>query len=80
MLGRILDHIGQPMEPRYGFHSLASFKKKFQPHHTTWNLLYRDELALPAIGLAVTKCYLPQMDIRDVAHVLAHPRSARQGN
>ncbi|WP_146128874.1 bifunctional lysylphosphatidylglycerol flippase/synthetase MprF [Corynebacterium sp. 13CS0277] len=77
VLERILDHIGHTMEPLYGFRSLASFKKKFQPQHRTWSLLYRDELALPAIGLGITKCYLPTLDIRDVAHVLAHLRTSR---
>ncbi|APT85444.1 phosphatidylglycerol lysyltransferase domain-containing protein [Corynebacterium aquilae] len=66
-LDNLLDYIGQTMEPLYGFRSLASFKKKFRPQHHNWVLLYEDELTLPAIGLAVVKCYLPTMDIHDIA-------------
>nr|WP_255568618.1 phosphatidylglycerol lysyltransferase domain-containing protein [Corynebacterium mendelii] len=60
-LGEFLDKVGASMEPLYGFRSLAFFKKKFHPDHVPWLLLYRDELALPAIGMAIAQCYLPQV-------------------
>lgn len=60
-LDRMLDRAGAMMEPLYGFRSLAASKYKFHPTHTSWNLLYDDELALPAIGLAVISSYVPHM-------------------
>lgn len=60
-LSRLLDRTGQMLEPLYGFRSLAAFKRKFHPQTQAWVMCYRDELALPAIGVAVSKCYLPEM-------------------
>lgn len=61
LLGQVLERVGRTLEPLYGFRSLAAFKKKFDPDHESWLLLYRDELALPAIGMAVSKCYVPEL-------------------
>lgn len=61
MLGQALERVGSALEPLYGFRSLAAFKKKFGPRHESWLLLYRDELTLPAIGMAVSKCYVPML-------------------
>ncbi|MFP7366445.1 phosphatidylglycerol lysyltransferase domain-containing protein [Corynebacterium callunae] len=57
-LGKTLDLMGRTMEPFYGFRSLAASKNKFQPEHHGWYLSYRDELALPAIGVAIAGCYV----------------------
>lgn len=61
MLGQALERVGAALEPLYGFRSLAAFKRKFDPSHETWLMLYRDELTLPAIGMAVSKCYVPNL-------------------
>lgn len=61
VLPSVLDAVGRSMEPLYGFRSLSFFKRKFQPEHHPWLLCYRDELSLPAIGVAVGKCYVPQV-------------------
>ncbi|QMV84216.1 DUF2156 domain-containing protein [Corynebacterium hindlerae] len=60
-LGQVLERVGSALEPLYGFRSLAAFKRKFDPVHETWLMLYRDPLALPAIGMAVSKCYVPEI-------------------
>ncbi|MEJ5928550.1 DUF2156 domain-containing protein [Corynebacterium sp. H128] len=65
-LGQVLDRVGHALEPLYGFRSLAAFKKKFNPDHEQWVLAYRDEFSLPAIGMAVSKCYLPNTSVGDL--------------
>ena len=78
LLAEILDRVGASMEPLYGFRSLAFFKRKFHPTHVPWLLLYRDELALPAIGMAIGQCYLPQVGAGQLLHaakVMAGDRS-----
>ncbi|MCF4006980.1 DUF2156 domain-containing protein [Corynebacterium uropygiale] len=65
ILDAILEKLGRTMEPLYGFRSLAASKYKFHPEHHQWFLCYADELALPAIGLAVTHCYVPDMKMSD---------------
>lgn len=64
-LDKMLDRAGGAMEPLYGFRSLAASKYKFHPEHTSWNLAYDDELALPSIGLAVVSAYVPHMSVGD---------------
>lgn len=66
----LLDKAGATIEPLYGFRSLAASKYKFHPEHRGWYLAYDDELALPAIGLAVVHCYLPDMKAADAAAVV----------
>ena len=51
--------LGELLEPLYGFRSLESFKAKFQPRDVPLYLVFRDEAALPRIGLALTEAYLP---------------------
>lgn len=65
ILDAILEKLGRSMEPLYGFRSLAASKYKFHPEHHQWYLCYADELALPAMGLAVTQCYVPDMKMSD---------------
>lgn len=59
-LERVLDTVGEAMEPMYGFRSLHQFKAKFQPVYAPMYLVYPDEAALPRIGLAIGRAYLPQ--------------------
>ncbi|WP_018023417.1 bifunctional lysylphosphatidylglycerol flippase/synthetase MprF [Corynebacterium ulceribovis] len=70
MLDVTLDKVGETMEPLYGFRSLAASKYKFHPEHHGWYLAYDNELALPAIGIAVSTCYLPQLKTRDAVTAL----------
>ncbi|MEZ2122941.1 MULTISPECIES: bifunctional lysylphosphatidylglycerol flippase/synthetase MprF [unclassified Corynebacterium] len=65
----VLDRVGAFLEPLYGFKSLAAFKSKFHPRHESWYLCYRDELALPSIGVAIGRCYVPQMEVSQAVHV-----------
>ena len=66
-LGRLLDALGESLEPLYGFRSLESFKAKFQPRDVPLYMVYRDEAALPRLGLALTDAYLPGVPLHDVA-------------
>ncbi len=66
-LERLLDTLGAAMEPLYGFRSLESFKAKFSPRHRSLSMVFRDEAALPRIGLALTRAYLPDASVRDLA-------------
>src|SRR6476661_8689954 len=66
-LERLLDQVGEAMEPLYGFRSLDSFKQKFRPRHEPVHLVFPDEAALPRIGLALTSAYLPGASLRDLA-------------
>ncbi|WP_222594048.1 bifunctional lysylphosphatidylglycerol flippase/synthetase MprF [Terrabacter aerolatus] len=66
-LERLLDQLGEAMEPLYGFRSLDSFKQKFRPRHEPVSLVFSDEAALPRIGLALTSAYLPGASLRDLA-------------
>ncbi|WJY63170.1 Lysylphosphatidylglycerol biosynthesis bifunctional protein LysX [Corynebacterium atrinae] len=70
LLDVTLDKVGETMEPLYGFRSLAASKYKFHPEHHSWFLCYRDELSLPAIGLAVSSCYLPQLKAKDAMEAI----------
>lgn len=69
-LVRILDVVGEALEPVYGFRSLAAFKSRFQPEYRTLYLYYQDPLHLPAIGRALTRAYLPGMSVRQSARLL----------
>jgi lysylphosphatidylglycerol synthetase-like protein (DUF2156 family) len=68
-LGNLLDTLGAALEPLYGFRSLESFKKKFQPRQVPLSMVFRDEAALPRIGVALTKAYLPDTSLARVAIV-----------
>ena len=80
-LERLLDQLGQAMEPLYGFRSLEIFKQKFRPRHEPVYLVFTDEAALPRIGLALTSAYLPDASLRDVARAgLRTRRDAAQSS
>lgn len=63
----VLDRLGEMIEPLYGFKSLHRFKQKFNPRAESLSLLYRDEGDLPRIAVALTKAYLPDATLRDLA-------------
>lgn len=63
---QVLDQIAHLIEPMYGFQSLHTFKRKFNPRHEPLYLLYRDEGDLPRIGIAITRAYLPDASMRDL--------------
>lgn len=64
---RVLAALGAALEPLYGFRSLHRFKTKFNPRYEPLFLLYRDEGDLPRIGLALTRAYLPDASLRELA-------------
>ncbi|WP_374969579.1 bifunctional lysylphosphatidylglycerol flippase/synthetase MprF [Terrabacter sp. BE26] len=65
-LDAFLDRLGASLEPYYGFRSLHAFKSKFQPQHEPLFLVFPDEAALPRIGLALSRAYLPEAGVRDL--------------
>lgn len=69
-LDGFLDWLGTVLEPVYGFRSLQAFKEKFQPTHLPLFLLYPDAAALPRIGHAVIRAYLPDVSVRQTAGLL----------
>jgi phosphatidylglycerol lysyltransferase len=71
---RLLDVLGRTLEPVYGFRSLLAFKAKFQPEYRPLHLCYPDPAALPAIGVAVARAYLPDLTARQSARLLARLR------
>ncbi|QIM15434.1 DUF2156 domain-containing protein [Leucobacter insecticola] len=69
-LDRLMQLLSRGLEPAYGFRSLARFKAKFSANSEPMYLAYRDPLALPAIGLALGRCYLPTVSARQLAALL----------
>ncbi|EZP29528.1 bifunctional lysylphosphatidylglycerol flippase/synthetase MprF [Microbacterium oleivorans] len=63
-LRAILAVLSRSLEPVYGFRSLLRFKTKFRPEFRRLHLVYADPLALPAIGLALARAYLPTLTAR----------------
>ncbi|WP_066521557.1 bifunctional lysylphosphatidylglycerol flippase/synthetase MprF [Curtobacterium ammoniigenes] len=59
-----LDIVGNVLEPVYGFRSLLRFKAKFGPEFRPLVMALPDPVALPAIGLAVARAYLPGLSAR----------------
>ena len=52
------------LEPVYGFGSLLAFKATLQPQYRPLYLAYPDAVALPAIGNALARAYLPGLTPR----------------
>lgn len=63
VLQRLLARLGEVIEPGYGFRSLLSFKRKFQPRFDSLWLLYPDTAILPAAAVAVARSYLPNLTL-----------------
>jgi lysylphosphatidylglycerol synthetase-like protein (DUF2156 family) len=69
-VARLLDIIARRLEPVYGFRSLLAFKAKFQPSYRPLYLGYPDPVALPAIGTALTRAYLPDLTPRELTRLV----------
>ena len=70
MLQHALDLVADWMEPAYGFHSLFNFKRKFQPSEEPVYVCYPDPAALPRIGLAVVRAYVPSVSASEALSML----------
>jgi len=68
-LQRLLDAAGRRLEPVYGFRSLLAFKAKFQPEYRPLYLAYPETAALPAIGNAIGRAYLPDLNAPTAARM-----------
>ncbi len=68
-LDGFLDSLGARLEPSYGFRSLHAFKAKFQPRFEPLYLVFPDASALPRIGVALTRAYLPEAGLRELITV-----------
>jgi lysylphosphatidylglycerol synthetase-like protein (DUF2156 family) len=66
---QLLDLLGATMEPLYGFRSLHQFKSKFNPRTEPMLMAFRDEADLPRIGIALTRAYVPDASVLDLAGV-----------
>ena len=73
-LQRVLDIAGHALEPVYGFRTLLAFKAKFQPQYAPLHLAYPDPVALPAIGVAIGRAYLPDLTPAQSARLLRRMR------
>ena len=71
---RMLDMIGNAMEPAYGFQSLRQFKAKFQPVYEPLYMSYPDPAALGPIAIAISRAYLPHLTSRQGLRLLAKMR------
>jgi phosphatidylglycerol lysyltransferase len=69
-LDRVLTLLATSLESHYGFKSLLSFKRKFQPELRPLLLVYPDPTQLPAIGLALLRAYIPGLSVRDALALL----------
>ncbi|MET3948499.1 phosphatidylglycerol lysyltransferase [Arthrobacter sp. UYCu512] len=80
-LDRLLDRLGATLEPVYGFRSLLAFKAKFQPRYEPLYMLYPDAAALPAIANAITRAYLPTVNLAETLtlarRLLSAPKQPR---
>ncbi|MGC0364094.1 phosphatidylglycerol lysyltransferase [Rhodococcus sp. 27YEA15] len=63
VMDTVLDLLGRTLEPVYGFRSLLAFKSKFQPRYVPMHMTFADPAALPSIGNAVGRAYLPTVSI-----------------
>jgi phosphatidylglycerol lysyltransferase len=66
-MDRILGYLSASLEPVYGFRSLLNFKQKFQPELHPLIMAYPDPVALPEIGIALVRAYLPDLSVRQAA-------------
>ncbi|ARJ04170.1 membrane protein [Cnuibacter physcomitrellae] len=73
-LDRLLDDMGARLEPAYGFRSLLAFKRKFQPRFVPLWMIYPDPTDLPAIAIALTRCYIPGLTVRSAARYIRSMR------
>jgi phosphatidylglycerol lysyltransferase len=69
VLQRLLDFLGDTLEPYYGFRSLLAFKAKFQPVFQPMYLIFPGETALAEIGIAIARAYMPDATLVDWAKI-----------
>ena len=67
---RLLDFLAHTLEPVYGFQSLFFFKQKFNPQLNPMLMAYPDPLALPAVGAALGRAYLPTLSVPQTVRIL----------
>ncbi|RSN29134.1 hypothetical protein DMC61_21765 [Amycolatopsis sp. WAC 04169] len=67
---RLLDVVGKTLEPVYGFRSLLAFKAKFQPTYLPLYMAYPRVAALPSVGNAIAKAYLPKITFRQAFQLI----------
>ncbi len=60
-LDRVLNLLGETLEPVYGFRSLLRFKAKFRPRYQPMYLAVPTLGSLPFVGLAIGHAYLPNL-------------------
>jgi lysylphosphatidylglycerol synthetase-like protein (DUF2156 family) len=65
VMSELSDFLARTLEPAYGFSSLFKFKAKFNPTYSTISMAYPDPLALPSIGGAIGRAYLPSMSAKE---------------
>ncbi|WP_191089387.1 phosphatidylglycerol lysyltransferase domain-containing protein [Microbacterium radiodurans] len=78
-VARLLDLLGSLLEPAYGFRSLLNFKRKFQPEFVPLYAVYPDATVLPALGVALTRCYLPTLTLGQAVRMAGSLREPRPG-
>jgi phosphatidylglycerol lysyltransferase len=66
----VLDYLSAALEPVYGFQSLLRFKRKFQPEFRPLIMAYPDPVALPLIGVALARAYLPGISVTQAARLV----------
>ncbi|MFZ7086961.1 bifunctional lysylphosphatidylglycerol flippase/synthetase MprF [Curtobacterium sp. RRHDQ10] len=66
----VLDLVGGALEPVYGFRSLLRFKAKFGPDLHPLVMAFPDPVALPAIGVAIVRTYLPGLSLRQAVSIV----------
>lgn len=71
----VLATLSRQLEPLYGFSSLLVFKSKFNPVLRPLVMGFPDAAALPAIGIALVRAYLPSLSLGQAARLL-RPGSA----
>jgi len=79
ILQRLLDFLGDTLEPYYGFRSLLAFKAKFQPVFHPMYLIFPGETALGEIGIAIARAYMPDATFVDWVKIgvdMARPAKA----
>jgi phosphatidylglycerol lysyltransferase len=72
----VLDVVGGVLEPVYGFRSLLRFKAKFGPEFRPLVMAFPDPVALPSIGVAIARAYLPDLSVRGAIGLLRPGRAA----
>jgi lysylphosphatidylglycerol synthetase-like protein (DUF2156 family) len=70
VMTELSEFLARTLEPAYGFSSLFKFKAKFNPSYSTISMAYPDPLALPTIGGAIGRAYLPSMSPKEAVSLV----------